>query len=237
MTDTAPSNDAARGWGSRLAKAVVAPVTVADVVVATLKASGVRRVYGLPGDSINGFTDALIPESVVFLAIAPISGVLVSRVGPRWLMLSGILTVAAGFIWLSRAHPGAGCAEAILPGVVLWGHGIGIAVTPLTAAVLAAVSDLGEASAINDAASRVGGVIAIALVPVLIGATAGRGLAHALTHGYQPAMIVMAGLCAGGALIAGVFVSDDRAVAPQLAPHPRTHGCALPVPDPAAATA
>ena len=33
--------------------------TVADVVVATLKASGVRRVYGLPGDSINGFTDAL----------------------------------------------------------------------------------------------------------------------------------------------------------------------------------
>ena len=33
--------------------------TVADVLVATLKASGVRRVYGLPGDSINGFTDAL----------------------------------------------------------------------------------------------------------------------------------------------------------------------------------
>jgi pyruvate dehydrogenase (quinone) len=33
--------------------------TLADVVVATLKASGVRRIYGLPGDSLNGFTDAL----------------------------------------------------------------------------------------------------------------------------------------------------------------------------------
>ncbi|MFJ5215680.1 ubiquinone-dependent pyruvate dehydrogenase [Streptomyces sp. NPDC088354] len=33
--------------------------TVADVMVATLAASGVRRVYGLPGDSLNGFTDAL----------------------------------------------------------------------------------------------------------------------------------------------------------------------------------
>jgi pyruvate dehydrogenase (quinone) len=33
--------------------------TVADVLVETLKASGVRRVYGLPGDSLNGFTDAL----------------------------------------------------------------------------------------------------------------------------------------------------------------------------------
>src|ERR1700761_6201624 len=34
-------------------------ITVADVMVATLKRSGVHRVYGLPGDSLNGFTDAL----------------------------------------------------------------------------------------------------------------------------------------------------------------------------------
>jgi len=33
--------------------------SVADVMVATLKASGVQRVYGIPGDSVNGFTDAL----------------------------------------------------------------------------------------------------------------------------------------------------------------------------------
>jgi pyruvate dehydrogenase (quinone) len=35
------------------------PSTVAEHVVATLKASGVRRVYGIPGDSLNGFVDAL----------------------------------------------------------------------------------------------------------------------------------------------------------------------------------
>lgn len=33
--------------------------TVADHVITALHASGVRRVYGLPGDSLNGFTDAL----------------------------------------------------------------------------------------------------------------------------------------------------------------------------------
>lgn len=33
--------------------------TVAEVMVATLKANGVKRVYGVPGDSLNGFTDAL----------------------------------------------------------------------------------------------------------------------------------------------------------------------------------
>src|SRR6201986_1426405 len=39
--------------------------TVADVMVATLKASGVRRVYGLPGDSLNGFTDALRRDGAI----------------------------------------------------------------------------------------------------------------------------------------------------------------------------
>src|SRR6202165_2695800 len=37
----------------------IAMPTGADNIVATLKASGVRRIYGLPGDSLNGFTDAL----------------------------------------------------------------------------------------------------------------------------------------------------------------------------------
>src|SRR3984957_11784443 len=33
--------------------------TVADVMLATLKVSGVKRVFGIPGDSLNGFTDAM----------------------------------------------------------------------------------------------------------------------------------------------------------------------------------
>jgi pyruvate dehydrogenase (quinone) len=33
--------------------------TISDLIVETLEAAGVRRVYGLPGDSLNGFTDAL----------------------------------------------------------------------------------------------------------------------------------------------------------------------------------
>jgi Na+/melibiose symporter-like transporter len=176
---------------------------------------------------------ALIPSSVVFLALSPLSGALVARVGPRWLMVSGILLVAASYLWLSRAHAGSSYATAILPPALLRGVGLGLTVTPLTAAVLASVrdQDLGEASAVNDAASRVGGVVAVALVPVLIGATAGRSLAHAIGTGFQPAMVVFAGLCAVGALVSAVFVSDERAVAPRLAPAAPDRGCALPVLD------
>jgi EmrB/QacA subfamily drug resistance transporter len=181
---------------------------------------------------------ALIPETVMFLVLAPVSGALVSRWGPRWLMVAGILLVAAGLILISAAHAGERYVVAILPGAVLWGIGIGVAVTPLTAAVLAAVSDadLGEASAINDASARVGGLLVIALVPALLGATGGRTLARALTDGFQPAMLVMAGLCLVAALVSAVFVSDAQPqAAPRMAPRAPDHGCALPVTDPTAA--
>ncbi len=46
-------------------KELVVSATVADVMVATLKASGVRRVYGIPGDSLNGFTDALRRDGAI----------------------------------------------------------------------------------------------------------------------------------------------------------------------------
>jgi EmrB/QacA subfamily drug resistance transporter len=190
------------------------------------------------GYSATAAGAALIPESAVFLAVAPVSGALVSRTGPRWLMVAGILFLAAGFGALSMAHPGQGYTAAILPGALLWGLGTGLCVTPLTAAVLAAVSDpdLGEASAVNDATSRVGGLIVVGLVPALIGASGGRSIAHALVHGYQPAMIVMAALCAAAALVTGLFVTDSRPAAPRLvprlAPPPRCHGCALPTPGP-----
>jgi pyruvate dehydrogenase (quinone) len=60
--------------------------TVAEILVATLKASGVRRVYGIPGDSANGFTDALRREGGTdldnpdFAAIARAVGLFGARV-------------------------------------------------------------------------------------------------------------------------------------------------------------
>jgi pyruvate dehydrogenase (quinone) len=45
-------NHAEIAWGEAVA-------TVADHVISALSISGIRRVYGLPGDILNGFTDAI----------------------------------------------------------------------------------------------------------------------------------------------------------------------------------
>ena len=172
---------------------------------------------------------ALIPVTAVFLVLAPFSGALVSRIGPRWPMVAGMALVAGSQVWLAQLHHDSSYVATIFPAALVRGAGLGLAVTPLTAAVLAAVrdADLGEASAINDAASRVGGVVAVALVPVLIGAGAGTGLSEALMHGYEHAMIIISVLCLAAAMVTWLFVSDERTDVVPLAALDR--GCALPV--------
>lgn len=186
------------------------------------------------GYSATGAGAALIPESAVFLVVSPLVGGLAGRVGTRWPMAAGILVVAAGFAWLSAAEPGQPYAQAILPGALLWGLGLGLAVAPLTAGVLAAVddSDLGEASAVNDAASRVGGVVLVALVPALLAAGDAPDLTQPLAAHYGSAMLVMAGLSVLAAVLTAVFVPSHRTVTQLAPPGPRLHACALPEPDP-----
>jgi EmrB/QacA subfamily drug resistance transporter len=176
----------------------------------------------------------LIPQSAVFLVLSPIVGGLVSRIGARRPMVAGIVAIAGAFFWLSTVEAGDGYLAHILPGVLLWGLGLGLTVTPLTAAVLAAVSDddLGEASAINDAAARVGALLLVALVPALVGVGDGD-LGEALAGGFRPAMLVMAGISVAAALVTGLFVSDRPIDAPPMSPEPRIHSCALPSREPA----
>jgi Major Facilitator Superfamily len=185
------------------------------------------------GFSATAAGAALIPESIVFVAVSPFVGGLVARIGTKWPMAIGILVVAGGFAWLSAADAGDSYVSAILPGALLWGLGVGVAVAPLTAGVLAAVddADLGEASAINDAASRVGGVIMVALVPILLGAGGARSLGGPLADGFSIAMRVMAGLCVAASVLTVAFVSRVRTPHRKLpTPSPRVGVCVLPEP-------
>ena len=176
---------------------------------------------------------ALIPMTAVFVLLSPLSGALVSRLGARWLMVAGILLIAGSQLWLAEVHAGSHYVDAILPAVLMRGVGLGLMVAPLTAAVLAAVGDpdLGEASAINDAAARVGAVVAVALVPVLIGVGAGSTLAGALTHGYRQAMIAIGVLCLAGAAVAWLFVAGKTAATAQLASPMHDQSHAVPATD------
>ena len=103
------------------------------------------------------------------------------------------------------------------PGVVVLGAGLTLTVAPLTAAVMAAVDShhLGVGSAINNAMARIGGLLAVAVMPGLAGLSGAAALTTAeFTDGYQQAMWISAVLCAVGGVTAWLTIRTTQPVTP-----------------------
>jgi len=119
---------------------------------------------------------------------------------------------------MARIVPGATYVGAVLPAVVVFGVGLAITVAPLTAAVLSAVPDTyaGTASGVNNAISRIAGLLAIAVLPVAAGIRAGPE--QPLGPGFSVAMIITAGICVIGGITAFVTIRTGADFAHQVLP-------------------
>jgi EmrB/QacA subfamily drug resistance transporter len=162
---------------------------------------------------------SLLPITALMLLLSPRMGQLSQRIGPRIPMTVGPLVVAAGTLLLVRATPGHSYIEGVLPGVVVFGLGLAITVGPLTGTVLASVDErhVGVASGVNNAASRVAGLVTVALLPVVthMGARLnGRGV----STGFHEAMVVCAVIAAVGGLIAFLSIHSSVGVVPTIHP-------------------
>ena len=156
---------------------------------------------------------ALTPANVIMLIISPIVGRASARTGARVPMTVGAVIAAGGMLLFARVQPGASYLGTVLPATIVFGLGLAILVAPLTSAVLSAVkeSDTGIASGINNAVARLAGLIATAALPLAAGLGGSAKLeGAAYAAGYARAMLISAGLCAAGAVVALVTVRNDH---------------------------
>ncbi|SCL15024.1 drug resistance transporter, EmrB/QacA subfamily [Micromonospora rhizosphaerae] len=166
---------------------------------------------------------ATVPMTVLLAAGSSRAGALSARIGPRLPLTVGPVVAAVGLLLLRRVGPGASYWVDVLPGVVLFGAGLTLVVAPLTASVLAAVADryAGVASGFNNAASRAGGLLAVAALPLLVGLSgSGYEQKAQLTDAFRGAMLWCAGLLLAGAAMAALLIHRPEREAPPAQPCP-----------------
>jgi EmrB/QacA subfamily drug resistance transporter len=144
-----------------------------------------------------------LPVTVLMFALSSRMGTLAGRYGSRAFMTIGPLTAAAGMAWLIHLQPGDSYLSGIFPGIFLFATGLAVTVAPLTNAVMSSVSDShsGIASGINNAVSRVAGLLVVAALGIL-------GTAHIYTF----SLTFCAILTACGGVISWVLVKGKAKI-------------------------
>ncbi|SFR91391.1 drug resistance transporter, EmrB/QacA subfamily [Microbacterium sp. cf046] len=114
---------------------------------------------------------ASIPITVLMVLLSSRMGTLAGRWGPRLFMTVGPLLMAAGCLLLLTVGEDFSYWTQVLPGMIVLGLGLATTVSPLTSAILGAIDTerSGIASAVNNAVSRVAGLIAIAMLGAIVG--------------------------------------------------------------------
>ncbi len=160
---------------------------------------------------------SLVPMTIVMLLLSVRAGRLAQRIGPRLPMTAGPLLAAVGLALMTRIDAGSGYATHVLPAVLVFALGLSFTVAPLTATVLAAASDehAGVASGINNDVARIGGLLAVAVLPPLAGIS-GEDYrnAAAFSAGYSAALWICAGLCATGGVLSFLTIRRPMAAPP-----------------------
>jgi EmrB/QacA subfamily drug resistance transporter len=166
------------------------------------------------GYSATAAGAAFLPFSAIVGVGSRWSGGLVDQFGARLPLVVGPGVTALGFVILALSGASPSYWVGFLPGLTVIGIGMTITIAPLTTTVFDSAPDesSGTASGINNAAARLGGLVAIAALGLAFGGAASPASGGAaLADAYRLAMIGAATLAGLSALTAGLTIGAQKA--------------------------
>jgi predicted MFS family arabinose efflux permease len=169
----------------------------------------------------SGF--AFLPFTAGIIIFAGIASQLLPKLGPKPLMVPGLIFAGIGLLLLTRITPETAYFTHVVPSLLIMSSGMALVFIPLTSTSLHGVSnhDTGVASAMVNTSQQIGGSLGTALLnTVAATATTTYAAAHtelgkmvqpfAMTHGFTVAFKFSAALLFTGAIVLFFFINIGK---------------------------
>ncbi len=151
-----------------------------------------------------------LPFVLIIFLLSRWAGGLVESYGPKIPLVVGPLIAALGFALFMLPGANAGYWQNFFPAVVVLGTGMAVSVAPLTTTVMNSITEnrVGIASGVNNAVSRAAGLLAIAVLGIVMLHVFSRALDRRLADGKLPASMLQS-LQAQRTKLAAIALPED----------------------------
>ena len=148
-----------------------------------------------------------LPITILMLLLSSKFGALAGKYGPRLFMTLGPIVSSMGVFSMVSVQIPVNYWAQLLPGILLFGIGLSITVAPLTSAVLGSIktAQAGIGSAVNNAVSRIAGLIAVAIIGVFAGTSLDL-------EGFRVGIVICAALLFIGGVVSFVGITNRSRV-------------------------
>lgn len=146
---------------------------------------------------------ASVPITVILFFLSSRFGSLSGTYGPRLFMTFGPIISGLGTIMMLSVRLPTLYVSQLLPGILVFGLGLAITVAPLTSATLGCIdtSQAGIGSAVNNAVSRIAGLLAVAAIGIVVGS-------NMTLASFHTGMIVCSGLLIFGGIVSAIGIQN-----------------------------